>query len=114
MNRTMTPNDLNLAADPFSGAVAISGVLAATARRDHLRDSIVTIGWQRIEDPTDPGFATDSAVVVVQCRESGQAIHLANALGFPAGAGQAAFLLPRVGEISGVSVVIDRVQGSRN
>lgn len=98
MNRTMIENDLNLSTDAASGMVAMNGIAVAALRRPHLVDGIVAMGWLQ------------ATGVVVQTADAGQAVHLANALGFPAGDHQAAFLLPRTGEISGVTVVIDTVQ----
>lgn len=104
MNRTMIENDLNLVsiAGPLAGLTALTGVVAVAEARPHLRDAIRTIAWQRRED--GPGR------VVVTTTDAGQAVHLANALGFSAGTRGAAFLLPRTGEISGVRVIVDTDQ----
>lgn len=101
MIRTMNENDLNVQSitGPLAGLATITAVVAAAEARPHLRDGIATIAWQRTL--TGPGR------VVVAMNDAGQAVHLANALGFVAGSRGAAFLLPRVGELHGVPVIVD-------
>lgn len=101
MIRTMVENDLNLTRDAGSAAVVMAGIAVNAARRGHLNDAIVQMGWS-----AEYG-------IVIQTRDNGQAVHLANALGLPSGNGQAAFLLPRVGEVNGFKVVIDARQSAR-
>lgn len=98
MNRTMRDNDLNLGSDAASAAVAMSGIATAALRRPHLMRSITAMGWVAKD--------VDVPSIVVQCSDAGAALHLANALGFPAGEGAAARRLPRLGEISGIPVII--------
>lgn len=101
MNRTMIDNDVNFSTDVGSGAAAMTAISAAAMRREHLRDEIVDISW-RIR-PDGKG-----STVQVWTATGGGAVHLSNALGLPSGRGQEAFNLPRVGELSGVKVMIDQ------
>lgn len=95
MNRSMIDNNLNLSQDAGSAAVVMAGIAVNAVRRGHLANAIVQMGW------------TAEFGIVIQTRDNGQAVHLANALGLPSGSGQAAFLLPRFGEVNGFKVVVD-------
>lgn len=101
MNRTMIENDVNFSTDAGSGAAAMAAIAAAAMRRDHLRDEILNLEWRVRPDGK-------GSTVQVWTLTGGGAVHLSNALGLPSGRGQAAFALPRVGEISGVKVMIDQ------
>lgn len=101
MNRTMIDNDVNFSIDVGSGAAAMTAIAAAAMRRDHLRDEIIDISWRVRPDG-------DGSTVQVWTKTGGGAVHLANSLGLPAGPGQEAFLLPRIGHLSGVKVMIDQ------
>ena len=112
MRRTMTANHLHFGGEAASAAVAMAGIAIAAQRRPHLMESIMLMGWLPIEidDSGEPkGYAIDA-----ETQDAGTAVHLANALGLPAGLGQAAFTLPRIGNVNGIPVMVEVHDGVSN
>lgn len=112
MRRTMIENDLNLGGDAASAAVAMAGIAIAAQRRPHLMESITLLGWLPVEAEGDETLT--GHVVYVVTKDVGTAVHLANALGLPAGSGQAAFRLPRSGNVNGIPVTVYTEEDASN
>lgn len=112
MRRTMIENDLNLGGDAASAAVAMAGIAIAAQRRPHLMESITLLGWLPVE--TDDSGEPKGHAIYAGTKDAGTAVHLANALGLPAGRGQAAFTLPRIGNVNGIPVMVQVHDGVSN
>ena len=92
----IAPESLNLAAeDAVSGTAVLVGIAAAAARRERLNGKIVSLAWVQ-------------GRVLAETSAAGSAVYLANALGLPrTGASGKQTTLPRTGNLSGVTVIVN-------